>query len=265
MNVHRLTSPKPFLKRCLYAHITFVLLNLLAGHCIFVLFHLIFDQTIEIMKNIILFTALLALMILPSTGNGQSRKVYTNPDFSSFVKNEQVLAILPFKVTLNLRPKERANMTDATLKEKENENGFSAQNAMETFLLKRNEHKKYTVSFQDINKTNSLLKKAGVTSDSLYEMDPVQICKILGVDGVISGKLVSSHPLSTGAAVAVDVLVGFGGKTNSGKCTIMIHDGPSGKLLWKYDKSISRGVGSDVTSIIDTIMKKASRKFPYNK
>ncbi len=197
------------------------------------------------------------------TGFCQSR--YTNPDFKSIAKNEKTIAILPFQVSLKLRPKDTANITKKTLKEKETEEGYTAQNAIETFLLKKNQHRKYSVSFQDVGRTNGLLKSKGITPDSLATMEPEQICKVLGADGIITGKLVSTKPMSTGAAIAVDYFVGFGGKTNAGDCTIKIYDGAGRKLMWEYHRVLSQGLGSNVNTIIYSIMHKASRKFPYNR
>lgn len=203
--------------------------------------------------------------LIPYMACAQSKAIYTNPDFSALSKHEKILAIIPFKVILNLRPKDKAHITEEGLQKKEDEYGLAIQNAMETFLLKNNEHKNYTVSFQETDKTNRLLKEKGIMPDSLYIIDPQKIAQTLGVDGIISGTMISNHPFSTGGAIAMDVLVGFGGKTNSGTCTINIHDAATGKVMWKYKKSLSRGLGSDVNTIINQIMKKSSRKFPYNK
>ena len=55
------------------------------------------------------------------------------------------------------------------------------------------------------------------------------------------------------------MLVGFSTPANTGKLAITINDGKTGELLWKYDKSLSCGLGSDTNSIVTTIMRKASR------
>lgn len=55
------------------------------------------------------------------------------------------------------------------------------------------------------------------------------------------------------------MLVGFFTPANTGKLAITTNDGKTGELLWKYDKSLSRGLGSDTNSIVTTIMRKASR------
>lgn len=207
---------------------------------------------------------ILLVALVPFTAFAQ-KEIYTNPDFAALAKNEQTLAILPFTVTLHLRPNERAKMSDEDLKKMELQEGLDVQSAMQSYFLHKKEKKDFTVSFQDIDKTNLLLKKAGISPDSLADYSAQDLAKILGVDGVISGTLTSDKPMSEGAAVAVGVLTGFYGHTNSGKCTIDIHDASTGKLMWKYEKSLSRGLGSSINTIINTMMSKASRKFPYEK
>jgi hypothetical protein len=216
------------------------------------------------MKRLLLMPVILLVALVPFTAFAQ-KEIYTNPDFASLAKNEQTLAILPFTVTLHLRPNERAKMSDEDLKKMELQEGLDVQSAMQSYFLHKKEKKDFTVSFQDIDKTNLLLKKAGISPDSLANYSAQDLAKILGVDGVISGTLTSDKPMSEGAAVAVGVLTGFYGHTNSGKCTINIHDASTGKLMWKYEKSLSRGLGSSINTIINTMMSKASRKFPYEK
>lgn len=216
------------------------------------------------MKRLLLMPVILLVALVPFTAFAQ-KEIYTNPDFAALAKNEQTLAILPFTVTLHLRPNERAKMSDEDLKKMELQEGLDVQSAMQSYFLHKKEKKDFTVSFQDIDKTNLLLKKAGISPDSLANYSAQDLAKILGVDGVISGTLTSDKPMSEGAAVAVGVLTGFYGHTNSGKCTINIHDASTGKLMWKYEKSLSRGLGSSINTIINTMMSKASRKFPYEK
>ena len=53
------------------------------------------------------------------------------------------------------------------------------------------------------------------------------------------------------------------GPTNTGNCTINIHEAKAGKLLWRYEKELSRGLGSNTNTIINAMMRKASKVFPY--
>ena len=53
------------------------------------------------------------------------------------------------------------------------------------------------------------------------------------------------------------------GATNTGSCQINVFDAKTNKLLWRYDKTLGRGLGSDTNSVINAMMRKASKKFPY--
>ncbi len=70
--------------------------------------------------------------------------------------------------------------------------------------------------------------------------------------------------MSDGAAVAVGVIFGVWGNTNSAQTTINIHDGKSGDLLWKYDYEASGSVGSSADKLVNALMRNASKKFPYS-
>ena len=69
--------------------------------------------------------------------------------------------------------------------------------------------------------------------------------------------------MSEGASAALGALVGFWGATNTGDITITLTNAADGTTLWKYGRDLSGGLGSSVDSLIDYIMKKASKKFPY--
>ena len=55
------------------------------------------------------------------------------------------------------------------------------------------------------------------------------------------------------------------GKSDFGRIAIKISDRETGKLLWKYEKTITRRSGKNTNSIIEGMMKAAARKFPYDR
>ena len=205
-----------------------------------------------------LFTTLLA--------SAQTREIYTSPKFKLLTKDHKTLAVLPFRTTLQLRPAEvKKNGGIEGVRVLEEREGLGVQSALQSYLLKQKGDNDIIVDVQDVAKTNALLAKNGMTSEKTLTMTMEELAQMLGVDGVISGTFESSQPMSGGAAVAMLMVGGFSGPTNTGKLVININDGRSGELLWKYDKSLARGFGSDTNSIITTIMRKASRQFPYSK
>jgi hypothetical protein len=151
-------------------------------------------------------------------------------------------------------------ITIETLKESEQKTGYEMQNDAYTWLLQRSNE--YTVTIQDVDRTNALLKKASITYDSLTLQDRGDLCKLLGVDATITGKASLSKPMSEGSAVALTLLVGAGGTTNKTTATLAIHDSKS-NLLWKYDYTENGGLGSSSESLTKALMKNASKNFPY--
>ena len=212
------------------------------------------------MKKLIFTTTLtvLSLVIL-----AQSKAIYTNPEFKTLAKDHKTIAIVPFKATLSLRPKQLEKITTEELKEIEDDHGKSVQSALESYFLKKKNQYNFTVEFQGTNKTNAILAKNNITQDNIEKYTPEELTKLLEVDAVISGTLNTTKPMSEGASVALGLLVGFWGSTNSGRIGIDLYDGKTGELLWKYEKTLSRSLGSDIHTVINAMMRKASRKFPY--
>ena len=197
---------------------------------------------------------------------GQTKKIYTHPQFDSIAKDHSLLAILPFDVTIKLRPGKRKELKEGELKILERTEGDSVQSAIQTYFLKQKTKSSFKVNFQDISTTNAGLAKNNWTVDSLKVKTREEICHYLGVDGIISGTVHTDKPFSREVSFALGYLTGelFSGKTNSGKCTINVHEGKTGELLWKYEKKLSRELpGSDINSVINAMMRKASKKFPY--
>ena len=55
------------------------------------------------------------------------------------------------------------------------------------------------------------------------------------------------------------------GNAKYGRIGIKISDVKTGKLLWKYEKQIDRKTGKNTVDLIGSMMRQASRKFPYEK
>ncbi len=211
------------------------------------------------MKVFIFFAALFIWQL----GLSQTREIYTNPNFAQLSKDHKLLAVLPFKAIVKLRPKQMQSMTPEQLTKLEKDEGMAVQSALESYFLK---HKAETnISFQPVMTTTALLNKSGIDESNLEKLTPTELCALLEVDGIINGIISTEKPMSDGASLAIGLLVGFYGATNSGKCTINIYEGKTGELLWKYEKTLSRSLGSNTNQIINAMMRKAARKFPYIK
>lgn len=207
------------------------------------------------MRQSITVISFLILLLFASCGP----TIYKADNFDSSISSTKSVAILPFNVSIDSKRLPKGT-TIETLKESQLKTGYDIQSSSYSWFLKR--QKDYTVTFQDVDKTNSLLKKANIDFENIPLQDKGELCKLLGVDAVITGKATMSKPMSEGAAVAVGVLVGAWGATNKTNTSLTIHD-PAGKLLWKYDYAASGSVGSSAENLTNALMRNASKKFPY--
>lgn len=214
------------------------------------------------MKKTLLTLFVLTCCLFAQAQSENSKQVFSSPKLEESIKGHKTAAILPFTTTMSFK-KPPKNFNLEANQEKEKAMATSIQSSMYTFLLRKS--KNYTVDFQDVDKTNILLKKAGM-SGKLDEFTKDEIAKALGVDAIISGKYESEQSRSEGGAIATAVLFGgLGGKTGSGALTMTINDGASGDLLWRFFKSMNDSVFTSSDDLIDRMMRKVSRNFPYSK
>lgn len=208
------------------------------------------------MKKILFLLALLTI----SFGNAQ-KNIYENRRFDELSEHHQTLAIIPFIAHLDLKRSVNRN----ELKELAKKEGYAVQNALETYFSKRKKRKRFNVEFQNIEDTNAILAQNSISYENLDIHTIGDLCEILKVDGIISGNLNLNILLSKGVPTDFNLLDYFNGDANYGRIGVKVSDGDSGKLLWKYEKAITKKTGKNTTELIDKMMKLASRRFPYDK
>ena len=191
-----------------------------------------------------------------------SKQIYEAPNLKEKIKEQKTVAIIPFDVKITYR-KQPKNFNLEANREQEKAMSSNIQTSMYTFLLRKKDN--YTVSFQDVEKTNILLKKAGMF-DKLDQFTRDEIAKVLGVDAVIGGKFeVEQTKTEAGALVTAIAFGGFGGKTGTGTLTMTINDGLSGDTMWRFFKTMDDNVMSSTDDLVERMMRKVSRNFPYIK
>lgn len=184
-------------------------------------------------------------------------------DFRAYSPKHKMVAILPAAVSMQLRPNQARNMTPEQLHDMERQSGVDYQDKIYAWLLRRSQQRGYTVAFQDVAQTNVILRQNGMTYADLRNRAPQEIAQLLGVDAVLTTSVRTTKPMSDGAAVAVGLLVGAWGATNQANITVNIYEHDAGKLLWKYDYVAAGTVFNSTESVVDALMRNASKKFPY--
>jgi hypothetical protein len=200
-------------------------------------------------KSILLLVA--AVLILQSCA-----KIFYTPDSRSLAQNQKIIAIAPPKVSIA----PRKNVDAAALIEQQKAESVNFQREMYSWMLKRKMQGTIFVDIQDVETTIALLTKAGINEGKI--LTPDDMCRILGVDGILTSNYSLSKPMSEGAAIALGVIAGFWGPTNEATVSLSIHDSGTNKMIWNYDHKLSSSL-STPAKLVDALMRQASRKMPY--
>jgi hypothetical protein len=209
------------------------------------------------MKKIILL-----LLFIASSSVFAQKQIFESPLMKSTIKLHRSVAILPFVVKISYK-KQPKNFSAEANRDQEIKMSKSIQSSMYTFLLRKADD--YIVNFQDVEKTNILLKKAGI-AEKLDEMTKDEVAKILGVDAIIGGTFETEQTKSEAGAIASAILFGgFGGKTGTGTLTMTLNNGLDGELLWRFFKTMDDSITTSTDDLVERMMRKVSRNFPYAK
>jgi hypothetical protein len=100
--------------------------------------------------------------------------------------------------------------------------------------------------------------------DKLAETAPEDLARILEVDAVIKCSYSYQKTKSEAGAIALTLLVGFGtGSVANGALTMQINDGQQGELVWRFYKQMQEDVMSSPAFLMERMMRKVGRNFPY--
>lgn len=191
-----------------------------------------------------------------------SKQVFESPKLKESVAMHKTVAILPYTATISYKrmPKDfnaEANKAD------EQKLALQMQQGMYTYMLRKS--KDFSVAFQDVERTNALLKSKGIY-DKISELTQDSICKILGVDAVIKCTYAYERTGSEAGAIAKTILFGAGtGKTGTGSLVMQIYNGSDGQLLWRFYKEMNEDVLGSANQVMERMMRKVGRNFPYDK
>jgi hypothetical protein len=210
------------------------------------------------MKKIIFLLALFPIGLTATAQWEPAKQIFESPKLSSEVAKHKVVAIIPFDVMIKYR-KQPKNFSAEANRAQELSMSTSIQQSLFTYLLKD----KYSVSFQDVDKTNALLKKSGA-ADSLSKFTKDELAKILGVDAILGGKFQTEQTASDGAALAGAILLGMKGKTGTGTLFLTLNNSTDGELLWRFVKTMDDTIMGSTDNLVERMMRKVSRNFPYN-
>jgi len=195
-------------------------------------------------------------------------------DFDDRTTDHQRIAVLPFESTITLKEKQREKISDDELAALNLSQGKEVQNAVESYLINFN----LRVHIQSQSVTNARLTEAGIDLATIREYDVTKLAEILQVDAVVTGKIQTEKPISNALASGLNIAkqvirqsespTGFitsriNTTTNRGSCSVGLFEGVEGDRLWYYREDINCGEGSETIDVIEGLMRKGARRFPY--
>lgn len=202
----------------------------------------------------------LTVFLMVSASLQAQKEIYTNARFEEYSQDHEVLAIIPFTTRLDLE----GDVDEGEIRKLQEQEGRAVQDALQTYFGRGKRRKKFTVEFQNTEDTNAILAKNQVNFRTIDTYTTKELADMLGVDGIISGSLDLNILLSEGVPEDFNFMDFLLGDADYGRIGIKISDGASGKLLWKYEHRINKKSGKNTEDLIDKMMKKATRKFPYD-
>ncbi|MDF1697033.1 MAG: hypothetical protein P1U56_14420 [Saprospiraceae bacterium] len=225
------------------------------------------------MKNFTLMIFLLSILASCSPNR------HLTADYDKFANRHSLIAVLPYDI--QMRGRKVAEMDPEEVDYLRTVESRLFQQSLYSEVLKRSGRGKrdIKISVQDINKTNRLLKGAGIAMIDIAEYSPKELGEILGVDAIISTRLVKEMFLSREEALLVDVATttilnrvpvtippfSKSKLTRSSEvdifCTIV--DTEAESAIWVYNTECDLHWDTDSDDAIENINGRISRNFPY--
>ena len=210
------------------------------------------------MKKLLLIAS---VFIYTASFSQGAKQIFESPNLKSLVYNAKKVAILPFNVSISYKKMPKGMSLDQ-IKDNEKAESIQMQQGMYTYLLRKLDN--YSVSFQEVDRTNSLLKKNGVF-DNLDDVLSDSLCKILGVDAIIKSSWTYAKTGSEAGAIASALLLGVSKGTGSGQLVMQINSAKDGEMVWRMSKEMTESAFSSANALMEQMMRKVGRVFPFEK
>tara|TARA_A100001011_G_C13718268_1_gene598442 strand:- start:77 stop:499 length:423 start_codon:yes stop_codon:yes gene_type:complete len=136
---------------------------------------------------------------------------------------------------------------------------------MHSWFLTRKQRGAFKLKVQAVARTNALLLKEDIDIHNLDIYTPTELGEILGVETVIMGTFETSKPMSVGAGAALLVLTGGAFATQTAVTNLDFYNVSDGELVVNYYKKVRGGLGTDSQDMINTLMRKVTRRIPYTR
>lgn len=204
---------------------------------------------------------------------------FESEEFKTRTANHKTVAVLP-PVVQYTNPKTGSIIIDKDKTQQIQSESFSLQKHLYQKLLNQKTIKNpITINFQDIVRTNDILKKNKIDPQTLLEKTPEELAKLLGVDAVmvnrIDKEIIIDEKIAGIAGVGVQIIDAIKGpgsntKGNAGliktgvmKLNSSLNDAKDGFVLWNSNKDFDITLDNLSDDILTQYGNQCARSFPY--
>lgn len=226
---------------------------------------------------------LLAVILLVIVLTACTSTIKTTSDSKERLQNHKTIAIIPFEVRFDLRNNNRKKFTDKELAEVSQFMATGLQEHLYRWLTSYSRKKQLSVEIQNIEITDSILSEKRIRFMDLYNMNRVELAKMLNVDAILTVNVIFAQPNSEAAAFAFTAIPGqnlFFNQlaTQEMKMQVLINDKISENNIWTFEAKTQNSSTTKPSKYqkkenilyplfenIDKTLVKVIKKFPYRK
>ena len=203
------------------------------------------------------------------------------------MSKHNTIAVLPFNVQFDLRNKNQKKFTEQELAGVRHFMALGLQQYLYNWLKNYSRKKKFTVSIQNVDITDSILTAKKISYTVLYNIGRVELAKMLGVDAVLTPNVIFAQPNSEVASLLAVPLAAvplgsgslfFYGRlaTQQMNMQILLTDRDSETSIWSFKTKTNNSKLTKPSNVrqkenilyplfdnIDETLIKFIRNFPY--
>jgi hypothetical protein len=226
------------------------------------------------MRKKVLFLSVVIVVLLSQFCAGRRRM---SPIFLEKTANHRVIAVLPFEMIFT--GKQPKKLTVDQVGEIEEAESLAFQDSLYRLLCLEQGKYRYPVriDIQPVEKTNGILAEQGIPIRDSWNIEPVELARILKVDAVVKTRVekkrymsgLASFGIELGAAIldalTVEFPIGFlvPNATKRVRANCMLYNGRDGFTLWARNVEDYADWSLSANDIIDGINFHFARRFPY--
>ena len=183
---------------------------------------------------------ILKLLLLTICINSCSSTVRTATDARASLARHTTIALLPVEVDFVLALKQQDALSTEKVDSLKLYTSIALQNYLYHYLFV-NGKGTVNIHVQDIDKTNSILNTNGIRFSDVFKGDKATLCKMLGVDAVLSPKIRFYEQLTANVSwlllnpAAIGLVMLPLTAHRSAEIQFQINDASSEKPLWKLN------------------------------